>query len=228
MIAYYALFLIFVAGGLVWLFLTMPAGRIVGVLSMVLPIGLVAIGGFLTLFGKGTLGLPMVAFGVAWWRLTGGQVKSKSTGSGRKSTVLSAALEMQLDHDTGEINGRILTGHYEGNWLSELAPENLFDLYSEIQQDQESAALLETYLDRIYPDWQQRSGAKSERADAGHTASGDMTKQEAYQILGLEAGASEAEIKKAWRNLMKNMHPDSGGSAYLASKINAAKDILLG
>ena len=227
MTAFYALFFILLAGGLVWLFLTMPAGRIVGVLSMVVPVGLVVIGGFLTLFGRGALGLPMVAFGVAWWRLTGRQIISKSTGSGRKSTVLSAALEMQLDHDTGEINGQILTGHFEGNWLSDMSLENLFDLYSEIQQDQESAALLETYLDRIYPNWQERSGAKSERADAGHTDSGEMTKQEAYQILGLEAGASEAEIKKAWRNLMKNMHPDSGGSAYLAAKINAAKDILL-
>jgi curved DNA-binding protein CbpA len=54
-----------------------------------------------------------------------------------------------------------------------------------------------------------------------------MTRQEAYQILGLEPGASQEEIHQAWRRLIKAVHPDHGGSAFLTTKINAAKDVLL-
>lgn len=56
----------------------------------------------------------------------------------------------------------------------------------------------------------------------------EMTKREAAQILGLRESAMEQTIKNAHRRIMLANHPDSGGSSYLASKINAAKDILLG
>jgi hypothetical protein len=56
----------------------------------------------------------------------------------------------------------------------------------------------------------------------------DFKREEALAILGLRPGASDDEIRKAHRQMMKDHHPDAGGSAELASKINAAKDVLLG
>lgn len=54
-----------------------------------------------------------------------------------------------------------------------------------------------------------------------------MTEEEAYKVLGLDAGAGPEDIRRAHRALMKKVHPDQGGSNWLASRINQAKDMLL-
>jgi hypothetical protein len=141
------------------------------------------------------------------------------------SRVRSAFVEMELDHDTGAMRGRILAGRYEGVTLDALDVATVAGFLPEI--DEESRALLMAYLDRRQPRW--RDNAKSD-ADTGQGRppwSGKMTEEEAYQILGVQPGASAEDIGRAHRTLMKKLHPDQGGSTYLAARVNEAKDVLL-
>ena len=64
--------------------------------------------------------------------------------------------------------------------------------------------------------------------NAAPTETGNMSREEAYEVLGLKPGASEYDIREAHKRLIKQSHPDQGGSDYLASKVNRAKDVLLG
>lgn len=144
------------------------------------------------------------------------------------STVRSAYLEMRLDHDSGEMNGTVLAGAFEGKELSALAPDALHQLWREVAGDAESRALLEAYLDRRQPGWRVDFEADGTDGEARAANAGPMTKEEAYQVLGLQTGSGEPEIRAAHRRLMKRLHPDMGGSAFLAAKLNEAKDTLLG
>ncbi len=150
-----------------------------------------------------------------------------SPSPGQMSEVETATLRMELDHDTGEMHGRVLRGRFEGRELTSMSFQELIQLLAECHaNDEQSVSLLETYLDREQgPEW--RDHAEAEGAGSGAGA-GPMTKDEAYEVLGLTPGASLEEVKEAHHRLMLKMHPDQGGSTYLASKINQAKDLLLG
>jgi hypothetical protein len=144
--------------------------------------------------------------------------------SGRVSEVETAMLRMTLDHDSGTMSGTIRRGPHQGRRLSELAPGELLALWRACRaEDEASAKLLETYLDRTAPDWRQgAAGGGGERA-----AAGAMSREEAYKILDLPQGAPAADVKAAHRRLMLKLHPDQGGSTYLAARINQAKDLLI-
>jgi hypothetical protein len=155
-------------------------------------------------------------------------LKSKpKPNSGQTSTVQSKYIRMTLNHDSGDINGEVLTGRFTGKTLDQLDLDALLQLLRECQDDQESVALLQTYLDREHADtWQQQASAQGQQR--APSAPGAMSREEALQILGLSADASETEIIETHRRLMQKLHPDRGGSAYLAATINLAKDKLLG
>lgn len=144
-----------------------------------------------------------------------------------RSTVRAAALEMEFDAVSGVLSGRVLAGRYEGRELAHLSVEDLLALWREIGSDLESRSLLEAYLDRRVPLWRQHTQNNSTARQGGAARSGAMTDQEAHQILGLRPGATQAEIRDAHRRLMKAVHPDRGGSTFLAAKINEAKDRLI-
>ncbi len=221
----YIIFLLFVVVGLFWLILTNPAHKSAAFLTAAGPLILIAIGVLLIIFRRGVIGMPLMVFGLSWWRRSH-STRPASHSEGQKSTVRSANIEMELDHDTGEIDGTVLTGRMKGARLSSLNEEEALSLYREICSDADSATLLVSFLDRYHPDWRERVDPDSFREQDGASGFEGMTRQDAYQILGVEPGASQQEIHEAWRRLIKGVHPDSGGSAFLATKINAARDVL--
>ncbi len=123
------------------------------------------------------------------------------------------------------MNGRLLAGRLAGASLDALDLATLVALLGEI--DEESRSLLAAYLDRRSPRWREDAQSGAAAGEGGAARSGKMTEEEAYQILGLQPGASAEEIGRAHRVLMKKLHPDQGGSTYLAARVNQAKDILL-
>ncbi len=147
---------------------------------------------------------------------------------GSTSTVSSRFFEMSLDHDSGTMRGRVRAGQFAGRQLDELGDEDLLNLAGEVGGDPESAALFEAYLDRRMPGWRDHVEADQAAGAGGAANTGAMTDEEAYQVLGLAPGASDREIRAAHRRLMMRVHPDQGGSTFLAAKINQAKDRLLG
>jgi hypothetical protein len=192
--------------------------------------GLLSLGmaAFLGLRGEIGIAIPLGIFGLGmlgWMPFgpAGFSDRTKKSG-GQTSRVRTAFIEMALDHDSGAMGGLVLAGRYQGRTLESLDLNALIDLLTEI--DDESRALLVPYLDRRDPGWSEHAQGD---AAAGRPAasSGKMSEQEAYQILGVEAGANADTISRAHRTLMKKFHPDQGGSTYLAARINEAKEILL-
>ena len=140
-----------------------------------------------------------------------------------KSEISSRYIHMVLFHDSGMMEGTVLEGQFKGASLSALNLEQLNALLTEVSGDADSYNLLTAYLDREHEDWSNGQ----ERTSASGAESGEMNEAQALDILGLEAGATSADVKDAHRRMMQKVHPDRGGSTYLATKINAAKDFLL-
>jgi len=193
--------------------------------------GIVALAGaaFMGARGQLAIALPLgfTGLGLLGW-LPGNAMGWFARGhksAGQVSRVRSNFLDVALDHDTGVMTGTITAGRLNGTELDKLELSTLVELVGEF--DAESRDLLAAYLDRRHPRWREDVEGGAAAGRGGPARSSKMTEEEAYQILGLQPGASSEEIGRAHRGLMKKLHPDQGGSTYLAARVNEAKDVLL-
>lgn len=192
--------------------------------ALLLVRGLVILAIPLAMFGLALIGLPVGS----WYGGRGPFGSTSRKTPGQKSRVRTEALTMELDHDTGRMEGRCLKGRFAGRTLSSLSDEELAALLDELRvSDAQGALLIEAYLDRRSQDWRDRHSDEPPREAPRGRAQGRLSVEEAYALLGLKPGAGEEQIRTAHRKLMMKLHPDQGGSNYLAARINEAKDVLL-
>ena len=167
-------------------------------------------------FGLAGLAIPLVRR----WRHYFWRSAPVAGEAGQSSDVATSWLAMSLDHETGQIGGTVLKGLHVGRRLADLTLEELLGLWrGMVSEDPPSARLLEAYLDRVHEGWRGQ--------EAPPPSAGAMDRAEALRILGLEGEPDEEAVRAAHHRLMMANHPDRGGSAYLAAKINQARDRLL-
>lgn len=225
--AFYLVAAVLGVAALAFAFLRANPARLADAIRLAGPIVLVVAGAVLMLAGRAGAGGMLISAALGWYGFMRRRGGAQKRTAGKRSSVRTAALEMELDHDSGELEGMVLAGTFEGRMLASLSPSELLSLYGELSADSESRQLLEAYLDGRHPAWREDLEADVRRGQRVAPGSGPMTKEEAYKVLGLEAGATAADIRKAHRSLMQRLHPDVGGSSFLAARINEAKDVLL-
>ena len=132
-------------------------------------------------------------------------------------------LNMEINFSRGTMDGEVMQGEFRGQHLSAMDESQLNKLAQWLkEQHTESFLLLQAYLVRAgHGSSQQQQQQQQQQSWAG------LSDNEALQILGLQPGAEKQEIVHAHRRLIQKLHPDRGGSDYLAAKINAAKEQLL-
>lgn len=202
-------------------------------------------GALVALASVGFLGLTALAPRL-WWLWLGmlgiivGQTLSSSArqstgfGSARRSSggessgcseIETDYLSARLDHGTGEMFIRVLKGQFEGADIADLSLYDLLELLGELHgNDEDGAQVLAAYLHKMHPGWESAKNARSER---NTKESSGMTLSKAYEVLGLKPPVTRDEVIQAHRRLINRVHPDRGGSSYLAAEINRAKDTLL-
>ena len=209
--------------------------RLAGAVRKTAGVAALAAAGFLILRGALPLAIPLAVFGLSLLGRgglgLGGPFGSAHKTPGQKSHVRTDRLEMELDHDSGHMEGQCLSGRFAGRKLSTLSDREAMELLDELHQDgAPEAGLMEAYLDWRLPGWRDQGSGQAEQARPGprRARGSHMSAEEAYAVLGVGPDASEEDVRQAHRRLMMKMHPDQGGSTYLAARINEAKEVLLG
>lgn len=206
-----------------------PQTAMPGLMSKAAGVGIMGLAGLFALRGAMQIAVPMFLFGLGLagkgQAFPNGFNWGKSKSPGQKSRVATSLLAMELDHDSGTMDGDVLAGPSKGRRLSTLSADEMMAFHGLCKQaNDQSQSLYEAWLDRAQPEWRAAWGGSAKSASS---TGGAMTRDEALAVLGLKQGATPEDIKTAHKRLMKDFHPDKGGSDYLASKINAAKDVLL-
>jgi hypothetical protein len=223
--------LVIVVGGwyLIRSFANAQPAQVRGLIRKAGGIAVIAFAGLLTMRGEVNIAIPLFMLGLG---LMGQQAMFPNgmpwqrKSPGQASKVSTSLIAMQLDHDTGRMEGEVLAGAYKGRKLSSLTLPEAQALHAQCAAAaDQSRALFEAWIERSHPEWRAHWSSGAGRAPA--TTSQKMTRAEALAILGLKDGATPDDIRAAHRRLMKTAHPDLGGSDYLAAKINEAKEFLL-
>ncbi len=241
MIPYFILGICLLVGFLLlgYWFVRAEPKKVVRLLRWVLAILGLIVGGYLIWGGLrawAVLALPFLLPILMNWRAIRARMRAaRGPSPGQASEVETRFLRMTLDHDSGVMTGHIKEGRFAGRMLEDLELDDLIALWAECRaEDAQSAAVLEAYLDRTQGEaWREAAarGGADGQGGAGPRApgaAGAMSREEAHEILGLEPGAGRKAVHDAHRRLMQKVHPDHGGSNYLAAKINQAKALLLG
>ncbi len=216
-----------------WFLRTNPSSMARGLRVVMVVLGGIGVGGLL-IFGlrflPGLLPELLGLAGVALTALIARAIRNRpsggfsSPGTGQRTEVNTAFLKAWIDHTSGDVGGIVLAGRFSGRTLDQLTDAELLELRADCAADADSLRVLEAYLDRrLEADWRSTQHAPPPRGPRT-----DMTREEALAVLGLSEGASVDDIRAAHRRLIQRMHPDVGGTADLAARINRAKDVLLG
>ncbi|WP_119299628.1 DnaJ domain-containing protein [Dongia deserti] len=238
MLTTYLLLGLFILAGIIFMLRTYASADPAGLTRAVQRVAMIsaALGALLLLLrvplgsvfvGIGAI-LPLTLRWRALWPVFGA---SPNQPAGKTSRIDTKHLRMALDHDTGAFDGLVLSGKHRDTLLSKLTLEQLLEVRADcLVDDPEGVPLIEAYLDRIHgASWRgATSGQQSSEDAAPKPGSTTMTREEALQVLGLAPGATDAEIREAYHKLIRKLHPDHGGSDYLAAKLNQARDVLIG
>ena len=137
------------------------------------------------------------------------------------SETQTSELAMKLNHQTGTMTGMVLAGELEGRDIDSLSDEELHQVYKTLREE-ESKRLLEAYVARHRPHLNENASDTNEYKDGEN-----MSVKRAADILGVDVNANKEEVVAAHRRLMDKLHPDKGGSSYLAAELNEAKRVLM-
>ena len=208
-----------------WLALVIKRGG--GGAALFAAVVLLLRGRFDMAIGLGGLGAWLI--GMRGGSLSRWFTRARGPAKPNVSCVRSAMIEMELDHLSGKMHGTVLAGPDEGKSLDSMTRPQCEDLYDLCcRDDPEGARLMEAYLDRRFAGWR---AAAQNQSNPGRRSTrrrpSTMSEDEAYEVLGLQKGASEEDIVRSHRSLMKKLHPDHGGSTDLAARVNEAKDVLM-
>lgn len=209
-------------GSLVWLGLT---GRLHWLFALI-GAGLPWLGRLWTLFVTSRRALGMLG------KLRGAAAAASGAAQegarpGSTSEITTQWVRMVLQHDSGEIDGEVIAGRYTGSQLSELNRDEVFQLLQEVSEDDDTLQVLYAYLDRMHDGWRDEAGTTGETEGRNSGTGGALSPHEALEILGLTAAATDEDIIRAHKSLIQKLHPDRGGSTFLAARVNEAKDLLL-
>jgi len=168
----------------------------------------------------------MLPFLASWHRQRA--AAASPTGGPQQTRAQTDTLEVVLDHATNLVSGHVRRGPGAGKSLDDLDQATLRALWHYCQEhDRDACQLLETYLtQRFGEEFQVDDGVGEQTPPRANR--GGMSRAEALAMLGLQEGASRDDIIRAHRQLMQKLHPDRGGTDYLAAQLNEAKSVLLG